>query len=56
MAVHIDEMTSEVTAESEATTEGYGSNTHWEELAQLRELHARLMRDRLRTAAEGFDD
>lgn len=57
MAVHIDEMTSEVIAESEPSPSGEAAQaTNWERLAQLREFHARLVRDRLRTAAEGFDD
>jgi hypothetical protein len=56
MAVHIEHMTSEVIPESESPSPGYGDATRWEELDQLRELQARLLRDRSRTAAEGFDD
>jgi hypothetical protein len=57
MPVHIDQMTSEVVPESEpASGGGYGETPSWEEMAQLRDQQARLLRDRLRTAAEGFDD
>lgn len=57
MPIHIDEMTSEVIPESEpAPGGGSAETTNWEELAQLREQQARLLRDQLRTAAEGFDD
>lgn len=56
MPVHIDEITSEVTAEPEpmgsaAEASGEGATFH-QTLDQL----ARLAEDRRRVAAEGFDD
>jgi hypothetical protein len=56
MAVHVDQMTSAVSVEPESPAQGYSEGAWWEEVAQLRDLQARLLRDRLRTAAEGFDD
>ncbi len=56
MPVHIDQMTSEVIPEVEPASGGNKGTTSWEELAQLRDRQMRLLRDRLRTAAEGFDD
>lgn len=56
MAVHVDEMTSEVTAEPEAMDEGDADNTEWMTVDKLRGASARALRDQARTAAEGFDD
>jgi hypothetical protein len=56
MPVHIDQMTSEVIPESEPASGGNEESTSWEALAQLRDRQARILRDRLRTTAEGFDD
>jgi hypothetical protein len=57
MPIHVDEMTSEVIPESEPVWSGGSAEANsWEALAQLRDQQARLLRDRLRTAAEGFDD
>ena len=56
MAVHVDEMISDVTAEAAPQTEAAGHTLEWRELEQMREAHARMMRDHLRTEAEGYDD
>lgn len=57
MPVHVDELVSEVSAEGPApSTEAPAPAPEWQELARARELHAQLLRDRWRTAAEGFDD
>ncbi len=55
MAVHVDEMTSEVSAEAEPPAAA-GEAVKWQELEQLRDAHAEMARDRRRTAAEGYDD
>ncbi|HJQ69631.1 MAG TPA: hypothetical protein VKA70_11700 [Blastocatellia bacterium] len=56
MAVHVEEMVSDVTAEPEPRSAGSGEAVSWEELAKARQLQASLARDRRRTAAEGYDD
>jgi hypothetical protein len=56
MAVHIDEMVSEVTAESDSPSAGGSEAMKWEETARAREAQAQIARDRFRTAAEGYDD
>ena len=54
MPVHIDEVESEVRAESTQTPTPPPSE--FEERARLRRLREQLRRDSKRTAAEGFDD
>ena len=56
MAVHIEEMTSEVTAESDSPASGARTPPTWEERVSVREMQAQIRRDALRTAAEGYDD
>ena len=56
MAVHIDEMVSDVTAEAAPQAEPAGQTGEWRDLERLREAHARMMRDRRRTEAEDYDD
>lgn len=56
MAVNIGEILSTVTPEPESEPTGPNAEPEWRLAAQARELHARLLRDRRRTAAEGFDD
>jgi hypothetical protein len=58
MAVNIDEVISTVTPEPEhpAGQSGSVGQPPWKMLADARDLHAALVRDRWRTAAEGFDD
>lgn len=56
MAVHVDEMVSDVTAEAAPQTEAAGVTVEWRELERMRETQARMMRDRRRTEAEGYDD
>ena len=56
MAVNDGEIVSSVTPEPEPPTQGSGNEPDWRRAAQMREMQARLCRDRSRTAAEGFDD
>lgn len=56
MTVHVDEMISEVTAEPGLAEAGASEPTKWEEKAKVHEVLAQIARDRLRTAAEGYDD
>ena len=56
MAVHVDEMVSDVTAEAAPQTEPAGQTAGWHELERMREAHARMLRDHRRTEAEGYDD
>ena len=56
MAVHVDEMVSQVTAEADSPAAGASEPVKWEESAQVREAQAQIARDRFRTAAEGYDD
>jgi hypothetical protein len=56
MAVHVDEMVSEVTAEPDPAEAGASHPANWEEKAATYEAIAQIARDRLRTAAEGYDD
>lgn len=56
MAVHVDEMVSEVTGETESPAAGAAQPAKWEEIARIREAEARIARDRFRRAAEGYDD
>ncbi|HEV7474747.1 MAG TPA: hypothetical protein VGN90_11910 [Pyrinomonadaceae bacterium] len=56
MAVHVDEMVSEVTAESDSPAAGAAEPSKSEEQAKVRELQAQIARDRWRTMAEGYDD
>jgi hypothetical protein len=56
MAVHVDEIVSNVTAEAAPQTEPAGQTVEWREMERMCEAHARMMRDRLRTEAEGYDD
>ena len=57
MGTHVDELVNEVAVEPEpAASPVAAPPTDWETLARLREQRARLMEDRWRTAAEGFDD
>lgn len=57
MAVHVDNAISEVVPEAEPSTGvGSGEGTKWEEVERLRAASSRLMMERARTSAEGFDD
>ena len=56
MAVHVGEMSSEVTAESDSPAAAATSPPQWDDRANVREMQAQLRRDALRTAAEGYDD
>jgi hypothetical protein len=56
MSVHVDEMVSEVTAESDAPAAEVREPVNWEEQVRVGEALARMTRDRARTAAEGYDD
>ena len=56
MAIHIDEMTSDVTTESAAPAASTGGTTPWEERARMRDMQLQLAQDARRTSAEGYDD
>lgn len=56
MTVHVDELVSEVTAESDSPAAGASKQAQWEEQASIRSTQAQIARDRFRTAAEGYDD
>jgi hypothetical protein len=56
MAVHVDEMTSEVTTEPEPSAEGGGEGPEWKQVERVRAAVARASRDAFRTAADGYDD
>jgi hypothetical protein len=56
MAVHVDEMVSEVTAESDSPAAGATEPLNWETQSKVRGAQAQIARDRWRTAAEGYDD
>jgi len=59
MAVHIDQVISEVVPEPEiagSSSAGEGSTEWWDDVDHIRGSASRLTRDRLRTRAEGFDD
>jgi hypothetical protein len=56
MSVHVEEMVSEVTAEPGSAEAGASEPAKWEDKARVYEALAQIARDRLRTAAEGYDD
>lgn len=57
MPVHIDEISSEVTAVSDtAPAQAGGGEREWEQWDRLRAMQRRLAADSIRTSAEGFDD
>jgi hypothetical protein len=56
MAVHIGELSTEVIPEPEPPPGARDGGSGWEEVTRVRESQSALLRDRLRTAAEGFDD
>ena len=56
MSIHVDEMVSEVTAESDSPAAGASEPMKWDQQAMTREVQAQIARDRFRTAAEGYDD
>jgi hypothetical protein len=56
MPVHIGELTTEVIPEPEPPPGADNGGAGWEAVTRVRESQAALSRERLRTAAEGFDD
>lgn len=56
MSVHIDQLSTEVIPEPEPPPGARDGGPGWEEVTRVRESQSALSRDRLRTAAEGFDD
>ena len=56
MAIHVDEMTSEVTTESASPVTNQDMAKKWEEKAKVREMLTLIALDARRTAAEGYDD
>jgi hypothetical protein len=55
MGIYVDNAISEVVPEAEASTGG-GEGTQWEEVEKLRATNTRLLIEKARTSAEGFDD
>ena len=56
MAVHVDQMVSDITTEPEPHAAFAGEIVKWQELERRREEHAQETRDDRRTEAEGYDD
>jgi hypothetical protein len=57
MAVHIDELTSDVSVEpAPGAQQPQGAQRPWDALAQFAELRRKAFEDALRTRAEAFDD
>ena len=58
MPVHVDEIVSSVIPELEEQNASAAATQEpaWKTAAQMRSLHARIVQDRVRTAAEAFDD
>lgn len=56
MAVAVDQLTTEVIPEPEPSSASGSPDQTWDIVMRAREAHARLLRDRSRTAAEAFDD
>jgi hypothetical protein len=56
MAVNVGEMVSDVSVEPEAQSAGPGETPDWKETERFRETRARAACDRMRTAAEGYND
>ena len=57
MAVNVDQLTTEVMPEPEPSPGSASQEIKgWEVIAKTREAYSCWMRDRSRTAAEGFDD
>lgn len=56
MPVHIGEITTEVVPEAEPLGAAPVPKMDWQEIDRTAQLISRQIRDRLRTAAEGFDD
>ncbi len=56
MPVHVDHVVSDVIAEAEPAAEESTGTMAWEEVNRFRQMQARVAQDRLRTAAEGFND
>lgn len=53
MPTHVETLETEVVAEPETPTASSEQRPVWRELDRLRSLNARLVRERLRTAASG---
>ena len=56
MAIHVDEMTSEVTTESASPGTAQDTAKKWEEKTRVREMLTLIALDARRTAAEDYDD
>jgi hypothetical protein len=57
MPVHVDEMVSEVSAETGSPAPASNQQmVPWQELERLREAQAELAYERRRTEANGYDD
>jgi hypothetical protein len=55
MSVHVDQISTEVIAETEPAPQA-AVTMGWQEVDMVQQALACARRDRLRTAAEGFDD
>lgn len=57
MTVRVDALTTDVVAETrQAVGAEDGHASEWQEQAKMASIHARLVRDEMRTRAAGFDD
>lgn len=56
MPIHVEEVTSDISAEAPAAASNAAPAPEWQELARMRELHGQVLRDASRIASEGFDD
>lgn len=57
MAVNVDQLNTEVIPEPEPSPQGSVQPTKtWEVVERTQEAYSRWLRDRRRTAADGFDD
>ncbi len=56
MPVHVDEITSDVTAEAEPPAPTTGETSSWQEIERLRAAQSQIACEQWRTAAEGYHD
>jgi hypothetical protein len=57
MAIEVEQLNTEVIPEPEPAPQGGAPPTKtWEMIEKTREAYSRWLRDRRRTAADGFDD
>ena len=56
MTVRVDSLSTEVVAEAPRATEDPRQGMEWEEREKIAAVQMRMMREELRTRAEGYDD